>query len=90
MTLQECKLFIEAWYEAKTLADVTAKTGMDRRAASNMAARIRRDMGIDLPRMKCGGTCFPKPELSKADYGDLRRFAEACRVAKEIRQRYRS
>lgn len=34
--------FVRAWWQSASLAEVCQKTGLDRRAASNLAAQLRR------------------------------------------------
>lgn len=87
MTYQQYHDFIRIWYESTTIVQVAAATGLDRRACSNLAAHLRRK-GVLLPPMPKQSK-FGKIHISEEQYDQLRRWATACSIAKNVNTHYR-
>ncbi len=89
MTDADLRAFIRDWHLSRDTADLVRRTGLDRRAASNLAAVLRR-RGVPLPKMPSGKPPFP-PEVVRrtlAQWGALARYSRACQAAERI-ARYR-
>ena len=84
--MERYKAFIKAWLESRTSEEVAQKTGMDRRACSNLAAAIRR-RGIHLPK-RSSGNSRRTPELLEGEWGELRLWANKL-IGQMEAERYR-
>jgi hypothetical protein len=89
MTDNDLRDFIREWHLSRDTADLVRRTGLDRRAASNLAAILRR-RGVPLPKMPSGKPAFPPDVVRRtlAQWNDLARYSRACQAAQRI-ARYR-
>jgi hypothetical protein len=87
--LTKLRDFAVAWEAADTVADAATATGLSSRAASNLAAYMRR-RGVMLKKMpNLGNIGSHDSELTPDEWLGLRRLVEHAAVAREIRRRYR-
>ena len=87
MTTREAKLFIQLAWEEGTFEAMKARMGLDRRAASNAAAHLRR-LGIVLPRLRAGEAWKMSRKFSAAEVDALRVWSQNCQAA-ALARKYR-
>lgn len=83
--MERWRLFITVWYESPTMEDVCRRLSLDRRAASNMAANLRR-FGVPLPHKR--GPVKAPVRNRPLDWPALRTWASICQ-GRALAERYR-
>ena len=87
--LAQLSAFAIAWEHADTVLGAATVTGLTERAASNMAAYLRR-RGVPLKPMPYPrGVGRNKGELTESEWDELRRIVEHAAEAREMKRRYR-
>lgn len=85
--MERYRNFIRVWYECSTLDEVCRRLGIDRRAASNIAATLRR-YGVEMPRRPNAKATPPPHNSAPHDWPALRAWAEIC-AGQAAAERYR-